>query len=479
MLDNRLKMCAEMVSGKGVVCDVGTDHALLAAELITSGKCEKVIASDIKEGPLESARKTVEKYGISDKVKLVLSDGLDRIYPEGVTDIVIAGMGGEMIVEIIRKCTFSMEDIRFILQPMTKPEFLRKWLSENCFEITSERAVEDGDKFYTVIAAKVNFEYKRAFTEFEALAGKFDFKDEIEKKFRMRIADRLDKISESLHSAGKENDSIHYAAMSQRMREGVKMTKISDIYAFLNEKFPFSFQEKWDNSGMLVESNNLYCNKILLTLDITNSAVDEAERKEAELVISHHPVIFDPLKKISWNSPVYRLIRNDISAICMHTNLDIAEGGTNTAIVKKIAEKLEISESIEPLEECGFGCIIELKERVDADRFSDVLKEIFGLDRIKMSMNGEYVLSKIAICSGSGGSLWRLAKEKGCDALITGDVKHDVWIDANNGYFTIFDCGHFQTENLVLEEIRRALEEEFPCLDVEIADSSVAPCCYV
>lgn len=72
----------------------------------------------------------------------------------------------------------------------------------------------------------------------------------------------------------------------------------------------------------------------------------------------------------------------------------------------------------------------------------------------------------------------RFAEEKGCDAMITGDVKHDVWIDANNLRFTIFDCGHFHTENLVLWELRRVLEEKFPLLDVEIAEMSVDPCIY-
>ena len=79
MLDKRLKACAELVSGKGIAVDVGTDHAYLAADLILSGKCSKVIASDVKEGPLQSARKNVEKYGISDKVDLILSKGINLI----------------------------------------------------------------------------------------------------------------------------------------------------------------------------------------------------------------------------------------------------------------------------------------------------------------------------------------------------------------------------------------------------------------
>ena len=477
MLDNRLKMCADMISGKGIVCDVGTDHALLAAYLITNGKCEKVIASDINEGPLESAWKTVEKYGISGKVDLVLSDGLKNVNGEGVSDIVIAGMGGETIVKILSECQFDLKGIRLILQPMTKAEILRKWLCMYGFSVISEKGVAEGEKLYTVITATAMPECG-FLTEFESLRGFFDNDDEIGRKIRLKESERLLKVSDSLKKAGKINDAVHYAAMASRMVEGSEDVRISDIYSFLDEKYPLSLQESWDNSGYIVESDSEKCSKILLTLDITNDSVDEAVNKKADLAISHHPVIFNPLKKIQVDTPVYKLVRSGIGAICMHTNLDIAEGGTNTVIVGKIAEKLGISANIEPLEDCGLGCIIELEKVVDCDELAEILKDIFNIGRVKMSMYGEYILSKIAICSGSGGSLWKLAKAKGCDALITGDVKHDVWIDANNSKFTVIDCGHFHTENLVLWELRRVLEEKIPMVDVEISESSVDPCEY-
>lgn len=477
MLDNRLKMCADMISGKGIVCDVGTDHALLAAYLITNGKCEKVIASDINEGPLESAGKTVEKYGISGKVDLVLSDGMKNVNGEGVSDIVIAGMGGETIVKILSECQFDLNGIRLILQPMTKAEILRKWLFMYGFSVISEKGVAVGEKLYTVITATAMPECG-FLTEFESLRGFFDDDDEIGRNIRLKEVERLLKVSDSLKKASKINDAVHYAAMASRMVGGSEDVRISDIYSFLDGKYPLSLQESWDNSGYIVESDSGKCSKILLTLDITNDSVDEAVNKKADLAISHHPVIFNPLKKIQVDTPVYKLVRSGIGAICMHTNLDIAEGGTNTVIVGKIAEKLGISANIEPLEDCGLGCIIELEKVVDCDELAEILKDIFNIERIKMSMYGEYILSKIAICSGSGGSLWKLAKAKGCDALITGDVKHDVWIDANNSKFTIIDCGHFHTENLVLWELRRVLEEKFPMVDVEISESSVDPCEY-
>lgn len=479
MLDKRLELCAEFVSGKGTVCDVGTDHAYLAVELIKSGKCEKVIASDIKEGPLESARKNVEKYGVEDKVELVLSDGLENINPDGVTDVVIAGMGGETIVSILESCYFGI-DHRLILQPMTKPEILRKFLVENmcCGDVT-EKAVEDGDKIYTVICTDFSSCSENWLTEYESIAGFFDDNDEIGRKYRQKQSERLEKKAVSLEKSGRINDAVHCRALSRKLIEGVKSEVIKNIYSFLDEKYPFSLQEKWDNSGLLVKSVSMDTSKILLALDITDSVVMEADSKKAGLIISHHPVIFNPIKKIDTRNPVFSLIQCDISAICMHTNLDIAEGGTNSVIVRKITEKCGELKNIEYLEDfgngTGLGYIIELKNNIDIRDFVKILKNIFGLENIRMSGSCKYFISKIAVCSGSGGSLLGLAIENDCDVFITGDVKHDVWIDANNHSFTVFDCGHFHTENLVLWELRRVLEEKFPLLDIEIAKSSTAP----
>lgn len=483
MLDNRLKMCAEFVSGKGIAVDVGTDHAHLAAELILSGKCERVIASDVREGPLEAAKSTVEKHGIGDKVELILSDGLENVPLEGVTDIVIAGMGGETIADIIDGCMEKdWDNINFILQPMTKPEILRKKLYNIGMVITSEKVVEDGDKLYVVMHAKLNEELGWL-TEAETIRGLFDENDPLAQKYRKRESERLQKVSAALENAGKQAESVHYAALAAKVEHGTEQTTISEITAYLDGLYPLSAQEKWDNSGLLVERYTDECSKVLLSLDITNRVASEAAAKGAQLIISHHPVIFEPLKRIESRSPVLRLIENDIAALCMHTNLDIAEGGTNGVILRKLRERFEFACEPQPFEDCGggryLGWIVELKEEVKPEELGEILKGIFGCEYVRMNCFGTNRIFKIAFCSGSGGSMLELALEKGANAYITGDVKHDVWIEANNHLIRLFDCGHFHTENLVLEELRRVLEEQFPRLDVEIAERSVDPVLYI
>ena len=484
MLDNRLKMISELVSGEGIAVDVGTDHAYLAADLINSGKCEKVIASDVKEGPLASARSTVEKNGIQDNVELILSDGLENVPLEGVSDIVIAGMGGETIAAIIENVdssVFGYEDIRWILQPMTKPEILRKKLYENELAITDEYVVEEGEKSYIIMVAEYS-PYPRSLTETESIYGFFE-DDEAGSRYRRNESKRLSKVAANLKKAGKDEDASHYQALSAKLKNGFGTEYISEIYAFLDEKYPFYTQEKWDNSGYLVESSSLECSKIMLALDITNDVVNEADSKGAELIISHHPVIFNPLKRIRREDVVYRLIESGIGAICMHTNLDIAKGGTNGVILQKLSEKLELDGAPEPFEELGndneLGWIINLKKQISARELAELCKNIFGCEYVRISHNSKKYISKIAFCSGSGGSMLNEAIVKNCDAFITGDVKHDVWIDANNRNIAVLDCGHFHTENLVLWELRRTLEEKYPQLDIEISEHSVDPCEYV
>ena len=140
----RLLTCASMVTGD-FVCDIGTDHAYLPVYLVMSGKCRQVIATDIKEGPLSSAKGTLKRYGVSSSIKLVLSDGFDKVDPKSVTDVVIAGLGGENIRDILssKKAGFLKKGINLVLQPMSKAEVLRTWLAENGFAVLKETAVKD------------------------------------------------------------------------------------------------------------------------------------------------------------------------------------------------------------------------------------------------------------------------------------------------------------------------------------------------
>lgn len=153
MTDKRLLTCAKLVTGKKAV-DVGTDHGYLAVYLVENGICDEVIASDVNEKPLAAAFSTVRMSEAADRIDVVLSDGLDNIDKDGVTDVIMAGMGGELIAQLIAKCSWLSDEqkpINLVLQPMTKSEILRKWLYDNGFAVKQELGCSDGGFVYSVI----------------------------------------------------------------------------------------------------------------------------------------------------------------------------------------------------------------------------------------------------------------------------------------------------------------------------------------
>ncbi|MCQ2490114.1 MAG: Nif3-like dinuclear metal center hexameric protein [Ruminococcus sp.] len=479
MLDTRLQTCFDLVGGEGIVCDVGTDHALLAAELIRSEKCRRVIASDIKEGPLDSARRTVERLGVADKVELVLSDGLASVPLDGVSDVVIAGMGGETIAAIISNALESgrcSAGLSWVLQPMTKPEYLRRAVYELGLKITEECAVEDGDKIYVVMRAVVSGE-TRCLTEFEARYGFFADDDEMGRRYRSHEASQMEKVSAALMKSGRQGEAVHYHALAYKLENGAGSVPLDEICTCLNSLYPFGIQEKWDNSGLLVNAGG-DCRKVLVTLDIDKRAVREAAIKSADLMVSHHPVIFSPLSSVSSEMPVYQLIRNNISAICLHTNVDKSPSGTNGLILRELRSRFGFDGEPEYInsEECGYVC--DLAESVSAAEFAEVLKSFFGCKHIRVSA-GAGTVKKVAFCTGAGGSFLADVAEKGCDTYVTGEIKHDAWLSAEDYGVSVFECGHFHTENPMIWEFRRVLEERFPQLDIETAESSVDPCEYL
>ena len=185
-LDNRLKTAAGLCRRGRIAADVGCDHAQLAC-FLAENISKEAIASDVRDGPLEAARRTVSEYGVSN-VKIVKSDGLKEI--DYADDVIICGMGGELIAQIIGGCKFLSADTRFILQPMTKPDFLRKWLYENGFEIIEEITAAEKQRLYIIMNVRYTGVIKKV-DEYFALTGKIT-----DKEYLKRLADKLSDISE-------------------------------------------------------------------------------------------------------------------------------------------------------------------------------------------------------------------------------------------------------------------------------------------
>lgn len=153
-LGARLALCADLVRPGRALCDVGTDHAYLPIWLLKMGKIPRALACDVNPGPLEAARRDGEKYQVGEELTLRLSDGLRQVTPEEAEDIVIAGMGGELILRIVEETPWLREgEKRLILQPMSSVPELRQGLQRLGFVVLEEHAVQDGGKVYSAFCA--------------------------------------------------------------------------------------------------------------------------------------------------------------------------------------------------------------------------------------------------------------------------------------------------------------------------------------
>lgn len=211
----RLLCCASMLKGD-IVCDIGTDHAYLPAYLIQSGKAKQVIATDVKQGPLDSANGTLKKFHVEQQIRLVLSDGFEKVNPNGITDVVIAGMGGETIRDILAapKAAFIKKNVNLILQPMTKAEVLRTWLAENGFALIRETAVKD-THVYTVMQAEYTGQ-PQEISEAQRYCGKLRRSDPLTKIYMAGVQERLHTKAAGLLEAGNDAE---YASVRSLLDE--------------------------------------------------------------------------------------------------------------------------------------------------------------------------------------------------------------------------------------------------------------------
>lgn len=253
---------------------------------------------------------------------------------------------------------------------------------------------------------------------------------------------------------------------------------VQDIYQILDANAPFSAQEPYDNSGLLVGSPDMDVHHILLTLDITVPVIEEAIAAKADLILSHHPIIWTPLKSLPSEHPVWMLARHNIAAICSHTCLDIAPNGLNTRIGHLLRQKLSFTDTFQPLEllpgDRVLGYTAALHSEINPGELASALGTLF-LPQTLRYYDGGKPIRKIAWCTGSGGDLIETAIARGADALITGDCKHSVWVLAQNLGFSLFDCGHFETEVAATECFAEYLKQLPDSVQISVSKAGTTP----
>ncbi len=240
--------------------------------------------------------------------------------------------------------------------------------------------------------------------------------------------------------------------------------KVKDIYDYLNSIAPFDTAALWDNTGLSVGSLEKEVKSVLISLDASNGVIEKAKKIGADLVLTHHPLIFDPVKAVLEGTPLYNAVKSGVTFISSHTCLDKADNGVNSTLAEKTGiEKLYQSEVDEFLK------IGEIKEQTTRE-FAESVKNALGGG--VAYTNPEKLIKKVAVCSGSGGDLIFAALQAGVDALLTGEAKHHEYLASCDLGISLITAGHFETENIICEKLKALLSEGFSNLKIEIYEKN-------
>ena len=248
--------------------------------------------------------------------------------------------------------------------------------------------------------------------------------------------------------------------------------KVKDVAAVIEGFAPLSVQEGWDNSGLCVCSPEDEVTSVLFALDCTPELVDEAIDCGADMIITHHPLIFSGLKKISpddlTGAAVMKAIRAGISIYAAHTNADKVLSGVSGAMASRLSlQNVEILDL--DGDGTGLGVVGDLPEPLTPEQALALVKEKFSLEVVKASRPGDGLISRVALCGGSGGSLIGAAKRAGAQLYISGDISYHNFFTPEG--FMIMDIGHYESEIEIVDILFSLIKKNFPTFAVRITQN--------
>lgn len=245
----------------------------------------------------------------------------------------------------------------------------------------------------------------------------------------------------------------------------------NEIIRVLEEQFPLSRAEEWDNPGLLAGRRDREVSTVLVALDAVDDVIAQAVECRADLLVTHHPLIFGSLKRINSDSflglRLLELIEHGISCYAMHTNYDVC------AMADLNAESLGLCDArvlTYTAEEEGLGRVGTLPEPMDYDAFAAKVKEAFGLSDVRCYGESGAKVWTVAICGGSGKSLMDDVLASGADVFVTGDIDYHTGIDAWANGLRVIDAGHYGTEHCFMDDVTERLKKAFPDLNIIRAD---------
>lgn len=250
---------------------------------------------------------------------------------------------------------------------------------------------------------------------------------------------------------------------------------VQDFYDAIHQFAPVSEAEPWDNCGLLVGAQNAAVTAALVALDLTAAVLDEAKERGANLIITHHPVIYPSLKRVGAESLVYRAIREDIAVISAHTNYDKAQGGVNDVLAELFG--LRNTRPLESAELCGLARIGALAAPMSPAEFAAFVKQKLNCKCVKYTQGTE--ITHVAVGGGSCSELWEPASQAGAQAFVTAEVKHHVLLAAQAAGFTLIDAGHFATEIAAVSPLAKRISQALPSAKVFASQVERDPANYL
>lgn len=243
--------------------------------------------------------------------------------------------------------------------------------------------------------------------------------------------------------------------------------RVKEITDCLESIAPLSWQESYDNAGLIVGNKDMECTGVLVCLDVFASTIQEAIDKGCNMVVSHHPFVFRAMKKFADNSETVQIlnlaIKNDIAIYATHTNMDSASTGVNFMLANALGltniSKLQ-SEDHSEAGYLGCGAVGELKQKTRARDFLLEVKKKLNLDAIRYIGDLDKEIRKIGICGGSGAGFMDYAIEKECDCYLTGDIKYHEFLSSESRII-LADIGHYESEQFIKQRIIEIISKNF------------------
>lgn len=473
LLDERLSGIAslvlECVKGKERprAADIGCDHGYLTAYLLEHHPGLFMLAGDVSMPSLEKARRLLAAKGLSQRAQVVVSDGLGAV--EGEMDaIVIAGMGAQTILSIVREGREKIGGALLIVQANVDLPVLRNGLAQLGFGIEKEVFTQAAGRQYAAFCAR------------QAPARTLDAREAL-----------LGAACRGVQNAGQRNyfawqrgvrvremeqvAALHSAKAAQRMNrnseelswisEALSMNTctVSDVAGMVGRIAPYELAEPWDNVGLLVGRAKGEVTRALVALDVTQDVIDEAKALGAQLIVTHHPMMFSPRKRLTDDDREGRLLlalaQSGIALVAAHTNLDAAPGGVNDTLMAAMGAVNVEGEGCVRVGDLPEGTTLgTLAARAQAKLHAVV--RIYGA--------ADTPVHRLGCCSGAGSGEMEGPIALGADCFITGEVKHHHALDALEAGVCVIEAGHYETENPVCEVLRGALQNAADALEYKV-----------